>query len=132
MLHFVRGVRGIDGGDRAAGPSRAVEGDRVLGDVWRHDGEHIALAKATRLETASQRFHRVGEFGVSQRASRGSVYQRRSIGQALGMTQHIGSKRGVRDSNFGKSAFVNHVFAFCSPLVVGLLSLLNFGLSRAV
>jgi hypothetical protein len=98
---LVGGVEGADGGVDAAGGRDAVEGQGVLGQVGAVDGEHLALLEAPGGQAGRHPADPAGELAVGQGPTAGSVDQRRLVGPAHGVGEHVLVQGDVGDGDVG-------------------------------
>ena len=79
----------VDRGDRATGDGDAVEDDRVLGHVRRHEPDDVARAEAAGREAAGEAVDRVGQLGERVAPPARSVDQRDAVGLIGSVPEHV-------------------------------------------
>ena len=105
--HLAGSVGGVDGRDRPARDGGAVEDDRVLGHVRRHDPEGVAGVEATGHERPCEAVDGVVQLG--ERVAGGTVDggDGDPIGHRIDGPKHMGRDRRRRDLDDRQRTFVN-------------------------
>ena len=105
---LVGGVERVQSGVDATGQGNPVEGHGVLGQVGRHDRQHIALAEATFMQARGELAHRFVELGVRVAATAGRVHDRLLGAHLLRVPEHERREWGGGDAHVRVGALEDH------------------------